>query len=161
MRFIRGHNSYGVDRSGPRGPHYVEKDRGYLTPCWIWQLKTTRSPRARGGGGYGVLTIKGRTRLAHRHYYEQANGPIPEGMQLDHLCEIRSCVNPDHLEPVTALENTRRSRSMKVTPAIGQEIERLAAQGLSSYKIAEIVGVSRQTIDLIRKHGADAPRRGR
>jgi hypothetical protein len=157
VRFIAGHNNRGMDRSGPRKVHYVEEDRGYITPCWIWQLRLTL-PNHRSDGGYGKLRHKGREYLAHRFYYQQAKGPVPEGLELDHLCRVRSCVNPDHLEPVTRLENMRRSGSSKLTIEQAREIERLCAQGLSSYKIAPMFGISRQTVDLIRKNGADGPR---
>jgi hypothetical protein len=157
MRFIRGHNNAGMDRSGARKTHYFEEERGYDTPCWTWQLIKTQ-PGKGGLGGYGKITVKGKNFLAHRWYYEQAHGPIPEGLQLDHLCQNRDCVNPDHMEPVTPLENTRRSRSSKLTLEQAQEIERLAQSGLSSYKIAPRFGVTRQTVDLIRKNGADGPR---
>jgi hypothetical protein len=153
MRFIRGHNSAGVDRSGARKTHYLEEERGYETPCWTWLLRKSKH-------GYGNVRVKGKDLLAHRWYYEQARGPIPEGLQLDHLCQNRDCVNPDHMEPVTPLENTRRSRSSKLTLEQAQEIERLAKTGLSSYKIAPRFGVSPQTVRLIRKNGADGPRRG-
>jgi hypothetical protein len=158
MRFIHGHNNRGMDRSGPRKTHYVVEDRGYDAPCWIWQLGLVQ-PNSHGAGGYGKVQTKGRTTLAHRWYYEQASGPIPKGMQLDHLCRQRDCVRPDHLEPVTPLENTRRSRSSKLTLSEAREVEKLARDGLSSYKIAPMFGVSRQTVDLIRRNGADAPRR--
>ena len=49
--------------------------------------------------------------LAHRWSYEYHVGPIPDGLQLDHLCRVRHCVNPQHLEPVTARENTLRGMS--------------------------------------------------
>jgi len=52
----------------------------------------------------------------HRWYYEQHKGPIPEGLQLDHLCGVRPCLNPDHLEPVTQTENILRSRVTRFTP---------------------------------------------
>ncbi len=61
MRFIRGHNSAGMDRSKPYKPiRYIEEDLGFKTPCWIWQLK--RAPRT----GYGVLGAGGRDWLAQR-----------------------------------------------------------------------------------------------
>lgn len=56
-----------------------------------------------------------RTRLAHRAAYVTACGPIPVGLELDHLCEVRACVNPFHLEPVTRLENQRRRRERRTT----------------------------------------------
>ncbi len=61
--------------------------------------------------GYGIVQIDGERVLAHRLSYEAERGPIPEGMVLDHLCRVRNCVNPDHLEPVTHAENGRRGRS--------------------------------------------------
>lgn len=70
-------------------------DRG--EGCWEWG-------GARNREGYGRYS----KRLAHRVAYELAIGPIPEGMAIDHLCRNKSCVRPDHMEPVTWAENTRR-----------------------------------------------------
>lgn len=77
------------------------------TGCWIWQ-------RARDGKGYGLTKCGGRKNCrAHRISYERHRGPIPEGMDLDHLCRNPPCVNPDHLEPVTHAENIRRGYARK------------------------------------------------
>jgi hypothetical protein len=69
--------------------------------CWIWQLATT----AYGYGHVGRAEYQGG---AHRWMYRQLRGEIPEGMQLDHLCRVPICVNPDHMEVVTGWENRRR-----------------------------------------------------
>src|ERR1700679_1899008 len=58
--------------------------------------------------GYGHMTIDGKTRLSHIVSYETFVGPVPEGMELDHLCRVRCCINPRHLEAVTHDENIRR-----------------------------------------------------
>ena len=72
------------------------------TGCWLWIGFLNPS-------GYGILNLRGRPTRAHRLSYEVHRGPIPPGLQLDHLCRVRCCVNPDHLEPVTNAENARRS----------------------------------------------------
>jgi hypothetical protein len=72
--------------------------------CWLWTGHTSKSGGRYGKGGYGQY----RSRMAHRLAWELIRGPIPEGLVLDHLCEVTRCVNPDHLEPVTTQENTRR-----------------------------------------------------
>ena len=69
--------------------------------CWQWSGRRSTTE-------YGVFVLDGRNFRAHRVAYELRVGPIPEGLQLDHLCRNRSCVNPAHLEPVTNRENTLR-----------------------------------------------------
>ncbi len=77
------------------------EDCGYKTHCWIFGDGRERYQ--------SVSVTYNQSRLAHRFFYEWHKGPIPNGMQLDHLCRIKPCVNPDHLEPVTAKENYDRS----------------------------------------------------
>jgi hypothetical protein len=67
--------------------------------------------------GYAQLSVQGRNRNAHIVAYELAKGPVPDGMQIDHLCRLHCCVNPDHLEAVTGSENVRRGLGPTVTRA--------------------------------------------
>jgi hypothetical protein len=72
--------------------------------CWRWIGYT-------GTHGYGVLSVEGRQRGAHRVAYELLRAEIPDGLQIDHLCRNPACVNPWHLEPVTPRVNTLRNSS--------------------------------------------------
>lgn len=83
--------------------------------CWIWQGYLTPKNRGSNSWGYGyqrefVSANKplGRKRPAHVVLYEMFNSELVEGLDLDHKCRVRSCVNPEHLEPVTRRENVLR-----------------------------------------------------
>lgn len=71
--------------------------------CWLWAGYTQPN-------GYGALYswITKRITQAHRFMYECLVGDIPQGLEIDHLCKVRCCINPDHLEPVTKQENMAR-----------------------------------------------------
>jgi len=79
--------------------------------CWLWAASLSRD-------GYGQFAPK-RNALAgaHRYSYELHVGPIPKGLEIDHLCRVRSCVNPDHLEPVTPKENILRGTGLAAVNA--------------------------------------------
>lgn len=70
--------------------------------CWIWT-------GARYATGYGMFAFGRKGFVAHRVAYLMCKGRYPQGLDLDHLCRVRPCCNPDHLEPVTRQENLRRS----------------------------------------------------
>lgn len=72
--------------------------------CWEWTA-------AKDADSYGTFGVNNRGRLSHRIIYELLVGPIGEGLTLDHLCRVRHCVRPDHLEPVTNRENILRGES--------------------------------------------------
>lgn len=83
------------------------------TGCWEW-MGTITNVAERGCGGYGIISTGSyrrgtrRQTTAHRMLYETLYGPLQEGLELDHLCRVRHCVNPAHLEPVSHSENVRR-----------------------------------------------------
>lgn len=132
LRFIRFHHR----RTGTSD--YIVEDRGYKTPCWVWQRSVTPN-------GYGKLA----DRYAHRMYYEQNVGPIPDGMELDHLCRVRQCCRPDHLEPVPHTVNIRRGdRAGKLNREIAQAIR---TSNEPRRLLAERYGVSTQAVGLIQR----------
>lgn len=139
MRFILGHNNH-LRRLSPI--EYLEIDMGHKTPCWIWQ-------RGKDKNGYGRCHAKvagSRTMLAHVYYYTQKHGPVPEGLQLDHLCRVPSCVNPGHLEVVSNAENTQRGLVAKLTPHQVSEIRRRLQKGDHRRELAGIYHVTQRTI---------------
>lgn len=119
LKYVLGHGS----RTGvispllPRLLARVDK----TDSCWLWTGTITRA-----GYGSGVRGSPDRTTLAHRLMYEELVGPIPEGLELDHLCRVTHCVNPEHLEPVTHAENVRRG--------IAGEVRRIAARAITHCK---------------------------
>ncbi len=62
---------------------------------------------------YGQFWYGNKNGLAHRYAYETMVGPIPEGLQIDHICQVQRCVNPAHLEPVTPKVNMQRMHAAK------------------------------------------------
>jgi hypothetical protein len=97
VRYVHGHNP------GPpkRTPDFEPRDCGYESLCWVWLKK-------RNDRGYGVSWDGKLSRHAHRVYWERLRGPVPSGLELDHVCNNRPCVCPAHLEVVTRQENVRR-----------------------------------------------------
>jgi hypothetical protein len=108
-QFVRGH-------AKPRKSYTVDPATG------CWNFDGTRE------GEYGQLHYLGRRYRAARFYYERAKGPIPAGLEVDHLCRNPRCVNPDHLEAVTPLVNKLRRKTTKLTTA---EVEAIKGLPLS------------------------------
>jgi len=73
---------------------------------WLWVGAKTK--------GYGCVARDGHRHYAHRIAYEMLVGPIPEGLEIDHLCRTPACIWPEHLEPVSHRENMRRHRELRV-----------------------------------------------
>lgn len=144
-KYVKGHG-----RTGKTKERYVVDPE---TGCWVWQLWTNPE-------GYGYTKPRGSRKniLAHRLYFMQARGFLPEG-PLDHLCHTydqscpggrdcrhRRCVNPDHLAIVTAGENVLRARRTKLSEADVKEARRMRADGALWNDIAKYFGVARPTV---------------
>ena len=105
VRFQRGHQfrKFHV----PVGERLAKQSERTSTGCLVWTGPTA-------GAGYGVISHKNRLAYVHRVSYELSNGPIPSGLEIDHLCEVKLCLEPSHLEAVTHAENMRRVRGRRV-----------------------------------------------
>lgn len=101
-----------VDKNGPVPTHRPE-----LGPCWNWT-------GAIQSNGYGKIGLNGKTPYSHRVAFELSNGPVPDGLELDHLCRNHSCARPSHLEAVTHAENIRRGeQAMRTHCPAGHEYD--------------------------------------
>lgn len=128
VRYVKGH-------AGRRWCTWRETPD---TNCWLWTAYIMPS-------GYGLSCVGGKKQTAHRAVYEEFVGPVPDGLELDHLCRVRACVNPGHLEPVTRAENGRRGRNSKLTEQQVREIRALAPT-TGRRELGRRYGVSHQTV---------------
>lgn len=98
--------------------------------CWVWTGAVTSS-------GYSSIGYDKKVRSAHRVSYEVHVGPIPDGYTIDHLCRVKVCVNPAHLEAVTMQENIARHVATLTHCKWGHE---LSADNLLNTKRQRVCG---------------------
>ncbi len=120
-------------------------DHGDPDGCWEWLGDTNVD-------GYGTVDKKRwGTAMAHRLFYMRYRGEIADGLEIDHLCRTRHCVNPDHLEVVTKAENARRGLNCKLVPEQVGFIKQWRRQGMSYGYIAWKIGISDAQVGKICK----------
>jgi len=123
--------------------------------CWEW----THTRRH----GYGRVSLEGRTQAAHRVAYEWFVGPIPEGLDLDHLCRNPPCVNPEHLEPVTREENLRRQGAVALAVTVCPQGHELTDENTywyrSKHRRCKTCRVAQRKASLARQRGVYNDRR--
>ena len=110
--------------------NYTIEDRGYKTKCWI-----VKSPD-KSRGGYGRIWFNNTSVSSHRFSWMIFKGEIPEGVEVCHSCDVKSCCNPDHLFLGTHLENIRDAYSKNLIPAL--KGERNGASKLTEDDVIEI-----------------------
>ncbi len=136
-RFVQNHNSRW------HGIPYIEEDRGYETPCHIWQGGKNRD-------GYGHMRARGRYKaagkqvmMAHRYYYELEHGPIPDGHEIHHLCHEPSCQRASHMVVLESASHSKLNRNHKLTDEQVGEIRELRREtDLTFAEIGDLFGIS-------------------
>ena len=143
LRFVNHHASrvqpVGVERTKAPWRERFEAKIERTDTCWIWRGTILKI-------GYGSCSYRHRATYAHRIAYEIYVGPIPRGLELDHLCRVTRCVNPAHLEPVTHAENMRRAKFVRLTPEIRDQICARHSKGESLRQIALSMGMGVSTV---------------
>jgi len=140
-----------VNKNGPI-PDYSPN----LGPCWIWMA-------AHDGNGYGQFSLWPLPNIrAHRFSYQVIVGPVPDGLQLDHMCRVHRCVNPSHLHPVTKRDNVLLGQGVSAQNARKTHcVNGHPFDSSNTAYIKEGNWTRRRCITCRRKHGREATRRYR
>lgn len=123
-----------------------------LGPCWEWTGATAKK-------GYGNFNANGKTTSAHRYSYILHNGDLPKGKQVNHKCNYRKCVNPDHMYAGTQTQNLRdrekfgttpRGSTHKNTKLSAKDVKAIYGDKRKGVVIAEEYGVSPALVSMVR-----------
>jgi len=139
----RDHFYQNVDRNGP-----TPAPRPELGPCWVWIGPVDEK-------GYGRYWDGRRPRKAHDFSYELESGPVPDGLEPDHLCRNRPCIRRSHLEAVTHQENCRRAAYAQDECSKGHK---LPEPGPDGRRVCRICANARNRAYKRRKKTAAPPR---
>lgn len=144
VRFIQGH-------ANRRSVKWREEDRGYESPCWIWQCR-------RDGAGYGQLWHKNKLTGAHRWVYQIYGNNLTDAESLHHLCGVPLCVNPSHVTPLTRSEHHglhargANNSNHRIPHSTVDAIRSLLEGGsLRQQDIADRFGVHQTTVSRIKR----------
>ena len=119
------------------------KKAKFKTACWIW-------PYGVNGSGYGIVKCKVTRKWidAHKFMFELLKRKVPANCELDHTCNNKLCINPEHLKPVSHAENCRRGKQTKLTKKDVRIIRGLSGK-FTQQEIANRFDVTRQSIGYI------------
>lgn len=112
--------------------------------CIEWPHCVTRN-------GYGQIRRNGQAQYVHRVLYEQYHGPIAKGLVIDHLCGVKACINPLHLEAVTQRENCIRGRRTRMTWEKVRELRQLNIEGVPINTLSNKFSMSERQVRTIVK----------
>lgn len=137
-RYLRGHHK--TARRTNTLDNYIVDSNG----CHLYQGGLNHD-------GYGMITTHPYSTLAYRAAWFDRYGPVPDGLELDHLCTVRRCINTDHLEPVTHAVNVRRGRVSRLSEDQVRSIIQQRRDGATLSSLASQYGVSETTISAVSK----------
>lgn len=133
MRYVKGHHTSEVPANAS---WYTVEDRGYETPCWIWRRRVSKT-------GHPLLNIPGVQHYpAYRHLYEERHGKLPKSKVVHHLCAVKRCVNPSHMEPLSKGEHRIVHAVMDMEKKKAEAISLLKYHGFNAKDLSRYFHVS-------------------
>ena len=114
----------------------------FRTGCWLWVGSLKKNGYAQVWSSQKRCMVR-----AHRVYWERVHGPVPDGLELDHLCRRRSCVNPSHMEAVSHTENVRRGL---LTTLSDEDVRAIRLEPGNGRDVAKLFGVHPSTVSKIK-----------